>query len=296
MINKLEIHHFRTLDALYKFKNTTRAAESLNISQQAISLQLKKVREILHDNLFVRSGHGLSPTPYAKMIEPLIQNILIQIHQIPLPESVAPETIERTLCLSATDYTQHVIISKLAEKLHQLSPNVKIIVTNIEVANLTKLMNQGDVDLAFTSHGYVPEGLISESLFTEQYRCVASNKLTSQSDVVSLEQLTQFDFIVTNPLGGSLKGSADNWLERQGYPRKVVMSSPTFHHTLQFIKHRDLIGFIPSRLLPYEGVVDIPLEKYPPGYEVVMAYHPTAKNDPYMKWLIILLKQLFQSL
>ena len=43
MIEKLEINHLRTLDALYKFGNISAATEYLNFVQQAISLQLKKI-------------------------------------------------------------------------------------------------------------------------------------------------------------------------------------------------------------------------------------------------------------
>ena len=92
MIEKLEIHHLRTLDALYRFGNITLAAEQLNVSQQAISLQLKKMREILRDRLFIRSGHGVTATPYAKIIEPHIREILSKINNIPLPESGATWT------------------------------------------------------------------------------------------------------------------------------------------------------------------------------------------------------------
>ncbi|MBL1418891.1 MAG: LysR family transcriptional regulator, partial [Alphaproteobacteria bacterium] len=53
MIEKLEIKHLRTLNALYKFGNMSLAAEYLNVSQQAISQQLHKMRDILADELFV---------------------------------------------------------------------------------------------------------------------------------------------------------------------------------------------------------------------------------------------------
>lgn len=294
MIEKLEIHHLRTLDALYKHMNMTVAAEQLNISQQAISLQLKKIRNILNDNLFIRSGHGVCPTPYAKMIKPKVQDILAYIHQIPLPESVSPLLMERTLVISATDYTQYVIVHQLISKLRTLSPKVKLIVRPIEVANLTHLMHKGEIDIALTSNGYVPPGLVEEPLFTEQYRCVSANKSLLDMAPIKLKQLVEYDFVVTNPGIGSLRGSADSWFERNGCPRNVVLSAPTFQITQTYLLTQSLVGFLPSRLLPYEGLYDIQIDKYPPGYEVVMAYHPASKDDPYMCWLLDLIKSISQ--
>lgn len=286
MIDKLEIHHLRILDALYKRGSLSAAAEHLGVSQQAISLQLKKLRTLMHDPLFVRTGHGMAATPYASLIEPLIAQVLADIGAIPLPASVTPERIERTLTICATDYTQTVIVGPLIRALRMEAPKVKLIVGGIEVHHLTQKMQRGEIGLAFTSDGYVPSGLVSEALFIEQYRCVSADAALSAGAVMTLEQLARHDFIVTSPGIGSLTGSADGWFERQGLRRKVVLSAPSFFMAMAWLRQSDLVGFMPSRLLPCAGLLDIALEKYPPGYEVVAAYHPGARNDPFLRWLL----------
>ncbi|HSV57787.1 MAG TPA: hypothetical protein VLJ19_02730, partial [Variovorax sp.] len=52
--------------------------------------------------------------------------------------------------------------------------------------------------------------------------------------------------------------------------------------------------FMPSRLLPCEGLFDVPLEKYPPGYQVVAAYHPSAQADPLLAWLLDSVRAKFE--
>ena len=47
MIEKLELNHLRMLSALYELRTVSAAAEALDVSQQAVSLQLKRIREIL---------------------------------------------------------------------------------------------------------------------------------------------------------------------------------------------------------------------------------------------------------
>lgn len=291
MIEKLEINHLRTLDALYRLGRISSAAESLNVSQQAVSLQLKKIRGILGDSLFVRSGHGVAPTPYAKLIEAHVHQILAHVNEIPLPDSVTPDRVERTLTISATDYTQQIIVGELIEVLRASAPGVKVIVVNIESVNLLRKMLHGDIDLALTSNGYVPESLASESLFFESYRCVSADEQLISDTPISIERLARCDFLVTSPGTGGFKGSADIWFERQGLRRNVVVSAPSFFMAQTYLKQSDLVGFLPSRLLPCEGLFEIPLEKYPPGYEVVAAYHPSSQRDPFMMWLLNTLKK-----
>ncbi|MFA0813432.1 LysR family transcriptional regulator [Microbulbifer epialgicus] len=296
MIKKLEIHHLRTLDALFKFGNISLAAEYLNVSQQAVSLQLKKIREILGDHLFVRSGHGMVPTNYARLIEPRLQNILMLLNEIPLPDSIDLAKIDRTLVISATDYTQTIILADLIGDLRNYMPQLKVLVSNIESAQLTKKMHHGEIDLAFTSEGYVPEGLISEPLFTEKYLCVTAYQGVAQDTPMSIANLAaSFDFLVTCPGVASLKGSADAWFELQGLRRSVVVSAPSFFIAMECLKKSNMIGFIPSRLLPCAGLYEVILEKYPPGYEVVAAFHPGAKNDPLITWILDRIKRRFSE-
>ena len=151
MIEGLEINHLRTLDALYRFGSITVAAEQLSVSQQAISLQLKRLRAILGDRLFVRSGRGVAPTPYARRIEPCVRRVLAVLNDIPLPGALPLERLERTLTISATDYAQRVVIGPLLRELHRSMPGVRLAVVDIEGSGLTPRMHRGEIDLAITS-------------------------------------------------------------------------------------------------------------------------------------------------
>jgi len=286
MIDRLELTHLRTLDALQRFGSISAAAEHLDVSQQAVSLQLKKIRTILGDPLFVRTGQGMAPTPYATLIAPHIMQVLAQLNGIPLPSGIRPEQAERTLVVSGTDYTQKVIVADLVRDLRANAPRVKVAVVGIEVSALTRKLHQGEIDLIFTVDGYVAPGLVSQPLFLEQYRCVTGSQALADSGVMPLAALARHDFIVTNPGVANFRGSADAWFERQGLARKVVASAPSFFMALEYLKGSNLVAFMPSRLLPVAGIHEIALPKYPPGYSVVAALHPNARNDLFMAWVL----------
>lgn len=55
---------------------------------------------------------------------------------------------------------------------------------------------------------------------------------------------------------------------------------------LDYLRGSKLVAFMPSRLLPQDGVFEIALPKYPPGYQVVAACHPNARNDPFLCWVL----------
>ena len=286
MVDKLDISHLRTLDALARFATISAAAEHLDVSQQAVSLQLKKIRSILGDPLFVRTGQGMAATPYARLIAPHIAQVLAGLHAIPMPSSVRPEDVERTLVISGTDYTQKVIVADLVRDLRRAAPKVKVAVVDLEVSALTRKLHQGEIDVIFTAEGIAAPGLVSMPLFLEQYRCVTGDRALAEAGTMSLAALMTHDFIVTNPGGASFTGSADGWFARQGLQRRVVASAPSFFMALEYLKGSAMVAFMPARLLPCDGIHEIMLPKYPPGYGVVAAFHPTAQNDPFMMWML----------
>lgn len=52
-------------DLLYDTRSVTRVAEQLGQSQPTVSIWLARLREHLHDPLFIRTPGGMAPTPQA---------------------------------------------------------------------------------------------------------------------------------------------------------------------------------------------------------------------------------------
>lgn len=293
MIEKLELKQVRTLAVLLQTGSISSAAERLGLSQQAVSQQLSRLRELLGDPLFVRSGQGMAPTHYARSIEAPLQQVLAAVQAIPLPGEQALSELERTLVISATDYTQHLIALPLLAALREWAPKVRLKIINIESQSLTRRMQQGEIDLALTTSAYVPEGLESRALFTEEYRLCSARVRLAPDAVLTLPQLADFDFVVTSPGTADFKGSAQDWFERRGIKRRVVLSVPTFHMAQLALQTSELVAFLPARLPLLDKVQELPLQTLPPGYEVVVAYHSSAASDPLLMRVISWMQRTF---
>ena len=295
MIEKLELNHLRVLGALYEQGTVSAAAEALDVSQQAVSLQLKRIRAVLGDPLFVRTGRGMVPTAYGQLIQPHVRQLLALVHAMPMPTSIPLQDMERTLSISSTDHAQLIVVGELLRELRSAAPRVKVKISNIESVGLVRRMQEGDIDLAFTSNGYLPEGLLSLPLFAERYVCVAARPLAEASGALPLAALVTHDFLVVSPAVPGFDGSAGQWFEQQGLRRRVVASVPSFFMAMEYVRRSDVVAFMPSRLLPRDGLFEVPLEKYPPGFQVVAAYHASAVSDPLLGWVLDHLRRRYGS-
>ena len=58
-----DLNLLRVFDEVMAERNLTRAARNLSITQPAVSNALRRLREVLGDELVRRSGAGVEPTP-----------------------------------------------------------------------------------------------------------------------------------------------------------------------------------------------------------------------------------------
>lgn len=66
-MNQLNYHHLRYFREVANLGNLTRAAEALNLSQSALSIQIRKLEERLGHPLFVREGRSLKLTEVGRI-------------------------------------------------------------------------------------------------------------------------------------------------------------------------------------------------------------------------------------
>src|SRR5258708_10660472 len=68
--------------AVMEHSSVTKAAEKVNLSPGAISLQLHKLAADLHTDLFIKSGKRLAPTPAALGMAEKAKVLMAQARQI----------------------------------------------------------------------------------------------------------------------------------------------------------------------------------------------------------------------
>ena len=72
----LQLHQLRAIDALYRDRSVTLAAARLCITPSAVSHSLRRLRDLLGDELFRRTRDGMEPTERAHAIIPAIREAL----------------------------------------------------------------------------------------------------------------------------------------------------------------------------------------------------------------------------
>ncbi|MEA7264336.1 LysR family transcriptional regulator, partial [Salmonella enterica subsp. enterica serovar Montevideo] len=64
-LNRLDLNLLRVFDAVMEERSVLRASQRICLSQSAVSHALSRLREVLGDELFIRTPSGMQPTARA---------------------------------------------------------------------------------------------------------------------------------------------------------------------------------------------------------------------------------------
>ena len=127
-IRHVDLNLLVAFDALYDTGNVSRAAERLSLTQPTVSGMLSRLRELFADPLFVRTRHGVLPTPRADALRSPVKALLADVEALVQPETFDPATADVTISISANDYMQLALIVPLVAKLRERAPGIRVAV------------------------------------------------------------------------------------------------------------------------------------------------------------------------
>lgn len=291
-INRLDIKQLRVLQALLDLKNLSKVARKMGLTQQAISEQLRKLRDLFDDRLFIRQENSMVPTPKALSMQQPINDILRQLEMLLEPDVFTPQTYKGVFMISATDYATQALLPQLFNLTRREAPNLKLIVRDFASDNINQLIAANELDLLLTFPEFIPNNLSYVTLFEEQHLCITGYKNEFATKVLTLAQIAAHPQLVVSPSRANLRGSHDQWFAEKGLKRNIVMSVPSFSAVPDILHTTDMIAFYPARLLPNSKVKVLKVEALPPTFKIIAAWHPRTNDSGIHRWLIDQLRDL----
>ena len=148
-LGRIDLNLFRLFEVIYRERNLTRAAAVLNLSQSAVSHALNRLREQLDDQLFVREGRGVVPTPLAKQLAPGIEDALSGLlRSVSRGQRFDPLHDRRTFSLNMPEQMEPVVLPMLVAHLQRVAPQLEVRSSSVHWAELKRELLAGRIDLA----------------------------------------------------------------------------------------------------------------------------------------------------
>src|SRR3954454_21753561 len=125
-LGTIDLNLLVVFDAVMRERNVTRAGQRLGLSQPAMSHALTRLRHMLKDELFVRSPHGMVPTPRPDELATPIRIALDGLQQSLDPVQFDASTATASFRIAVANYAAMVLVAPIAAHVARIAPGVKL--------------------------------------------------------------------------------------------------------------------------------------------------------------------------
>lgn len=284
----VDLNLLTALDALLEDGTVAGAADRLGLSQPAMSRALGRIRRATGDQILVRTGRTMTPTPYAIAVRERVHALVDQSRAVLDPgRSLDLRTLERDFTLQGHDAILTVLGPILLAAVQREAPGVRL-----------RLMAEAAVDTVELRHGRVDIAVGSEEADSPELRSerMGQDRLVvamRSGHPLSAEPLTPATFAGATHLvvsrRGRLADPIDDTLAALGLRRRVVASVPTASAALQALLRTDLVVAVAERMcgpvIASLGLAVRPLPLDVADVPVVQSWHQRYDDDAGHAWL-----------
>lgn len=284
-LHRIDLNLFAVFDAIYTAGSLTKAADVLCITQPAVSNSLSRLRDMLNDPLFVRTGHSMTPTPVAQnIIVPAREALALLRKSVQQSHIFEPESSTKEFNFSSRDLLEVSIMPRLMARLQNLSPNITL--TNYEVTrtNVVSAMASGNLDFFADASTFTDPYLKKQLIAKDRFVVLARKNHPLLGQGLTLDSFLKLGHInVSHRRTGA--GPVDIALDKIGEKRKVVMRSQHFLTVPSAIVKTDVIACIPYHLAKHYDLAMYELPFDMPPIEYYLYWHLSADHDSSHKWM-----------
>ena len=194
-------------------RNVSRAAERLLVSQPAISRALQRLRDMFHDDLFVRTAVGYELTPQGQRLLQELEVMLPKLDRLLSGSSFDPSVEPASFRLAVTDNAAAVLVPVLCREVLPIAKKVRFDFVAWHKGSFDEVTH-GSVDLAFSADFDATEEFLDDFFSDHKLLglafCQAPRLLAADgSDGAFQAAHAGFARVVTNHVAQSFVGEFD---------------------------------------------------------------------------------------
>lgn len=288
-IGRVDLNLYVVLEAIYKEGSITRAASRLNLTQPAVSHALARLREVYDDQLFVRSGNRMVPTPLVRAIIQPVRDALGQLQTtLASPQEFDPATNSKQVVLGMRGVVESVLLPELVAELEQQAPLMQVTSVRIPRRDMESELAAGRLDLAFDVLLPIGANIRHKVLLEDRFVVVSRKRHPLLKGGLDLEKyLALRHVVVSSRRSGPVV--EDFELGRMGYHRNIGMRCQNYFVALSTVARSQMVLTVPENYaLRNQHYHDLKIWPIPVELRPVASYmywHESVAEDPANLWL-----------
>ncbi|MET9219881.1 MULTISPECIES: LysR family transcriptional regulator [unclassified Streptomyces] len=296
---QLDLNLLTALDALLEEGSVTGAAARLHVTAPAMSRSLGRIRKVTGDQILVRAGRGMLPTPRALAMRAEVHALVQQAHRLlSARQSLDLAALDRVFTVRWHDALTAACGTALTTAVREQAPGARLRLS-AEPGTDTPESHRGEVDLESSSG--------RSALPDIRHRLVGRDRLVVAvrpghplaEGPLSPERYAAAEHLTVSRRG-SLRDSVDDALAAHGLERRVAAAGPTAAFALRLVLDTDLVVTVPDAVTrearDHLGLLTLPTPLPLPDVPLYLLWHQRYDEDRAHIWLRDLATETVQAL
>jgi len=281
-LNLLVLFH-----TVFSERSASKAAERLGMTQSGVSHALKKLRRLFQDDLFVRAGGTMLPTPRAEALHEAVRDVINTIEDRILPvASFAPSTASREFNTAMSDMGEVVSLPPLMQALKGVAPRCTIRNLRLKTTELEDALQDGRTELAI-GNVYEPKtNIYQQTLYMHDYAVLACRSHPRLRRGLALQRYLDEQHLVVET--GSDEHLRTTGLLPRGLNRHAAVTVGGLLSVPWLLRGTELLATVPTHLATIScdlyGLQSFPLPLEVPPYAIKTYWHPRSHSDVGHRW------------
>lgn len=280
-------------EALLDEQNVTRAARRLGKSQSTTSEALARLRLTFDDQLFVRRGNNMVPTPKARQLESVVKATLENAGRLLAhTNEFDPAEADGEVRICMTEYCSAILLPALYDTLKKAAPNVRVWSTPSYRQSIDAGLLNSSFDLAIGALVTTAPDFRGAELFYEKTVCLLDKKHPAmkrlKGGTLQRNDLTGFPHVKVS-IYRDRDSLVDEGLHAAGLAIPSEITVGQYLLAPRLLKDRELLYLCGEKfaalVAPQYQLAIAQLPVRVPGVPIRQVWHRRTDTDPLLAWV-----------
>jgi DNA-binding transcriptional LysR family regulator len=288
-LHGIDLNLLVAFDALMAERSVTRAGTRIGRTQPAMSAALSRLRNLLKDELFIRSPNGLQPTPRALDLAEPLGHALAEIQRtLEFTQGFDPSTSAVSFSLGLSDHPTFVLLPHLLAVLREKAPGITLRIRDFTARDdAISMLDSGEVDLTIGVPPSPTGRILNRPLFQERFVCILRKGHPAAEAPLDLDNFLGLSHLLVSPENERF-GIVDVALAKEGLKRRLALTLPQMYAAPVLIARSDMIATLMEGVVLASGhahelsILPPPLDLEP--VQFVLSWHRRNDVHPAQRW------------
>lgn len=298
-LHRVDLNLLVVLDAIFTEGGITKAGEKLYLTQPAISHALGRLRELFGDQLFIREGRRMVPTPLARsLMQPIRRTLRSLEATLNEVQKFDPATTQRHFRIAVLDVLEAAVLPALMARVAAQASSIDISVVRVDRRTLESELAAGSIDAALDILLPLSDEVRHQRVSTDRHVVVLREQHPALHEVFDMAAyLRQHHVAVSSRRSGPTLEDVE--LSRQGLKRRVRLRCQHYFAACRVVSQTDWVLTMPERYAtlanqPFGNqVLALPLPM--PSLDAHLYWHESVDKEPANAWLRRQLMSVIQT-